>query len=120
MQNSIGRFGRGNIDLYKRPIVKNPDGSFSTVRSMSFNDGRNEILIPTVSEDGRIMTDDEAIKHFYNTGNYLGIFNNPDEANVYAEQLHNEQQDYYRPMFVPPQTNLDYINLMRRIRDGEI
>ena len=94
-KNSLGRYGLGNIDLYARPQVKNPDGSISTVRSMSFNDGSKEVVIPTVSDDGRIMTDNEAIDNYYKTGKYLGKFNTIDEANKYAEQLHNEQDLYY-------------------------
>lgn len=94
-KNSLGRYGLGNIDLYARPQVKNPDGSISTVRSMSFNDGLKEIVIPTVSDDGRIMSDNEAIDNYYKTGKYLGKFNTVDEATKYAEQLHNEQDLYY-------------------------
>lgn len=93
--NYIGRFGLGNIDLYNRPIFKNDDGSISTVRSMSFNDGNNEILIPTISDDGRLMTDDEAIKNFYNTGKYLGVFRTPEEATQYADRLHRQQNFIY-------------------------
>ena len=94
-KNSLGQYGLGNIDLYARPQVKMPDGKTATVRSMSFNDGSKEVLVPTVSDDGRIMTDDEAIDNYYKTGKYLGKFNTVDEANKYAEQLHNEQDRYY-------------------------
>ena len=94
-KNSLGRYGLGNIDLYARPQVKNPDGSISTVRSMSFNDGSKEVVIPTVSDDGRIMTDNEAIDNYYKTGKYLCKFNTVDQATKYSQQLHNEQDRYY-------------------------
>lgn len=91
-----GLLAIGNIDLYSRPRVDNGDGTYSTVRSMSFGDGNGrEILIPTVSDDGRIMSDDEAINNYYKTGKHLGIFNNPDNASAYAERLHNLQEQYY-------------------------
>lgn len=92
---NIGQYGQGNIDLYNRPQVKNNDGTISTVRSMSFNDGKNEVLIPTVSDNGKILTEDEAIKNYYNTGKYLGKFNSVEDANNYAQKLHNEQDKYY-------------------------
>lgn len=93
--DKLGRYGAGNIDLYKRPQVKNADGSISTVRSLSFNDGNNEVLIPTVSNDGRILSDNDAIDNYYKTGQYLGKFNTVDDANNYAQRLHNEQDRYY-------------------------
>lgn len=80
----------GNIDLYNRPHVQNADGTVSTVRSMSFEQDGKEILVPTVSEDGRIMSDDEAIKQYQETGKHLGVFNTPEEANAYADQLHKD------------------------------
>lgn len=95
-ERSNKNFGRGNIDLNNRPVVKNSDGSISTVRSMSFYDDneRKEILVPTVV-NGKIVSDDEAINHYYNTGEYLGKFDTVDEANTYAERLHQQQEKYY-------------------------
>lgn len=85
----------GNIDIGKRPIVRNKDGSISTVRSMSFETLAGEVLVPTVSEDGRIMSDDEAVKQFMRSGRHLGIFSTPNAATAYAKSLHEQQAKQY-------------------------
>lgn len=91
-----GQVVAGNIDLAKRPVVKNADGTISTVRSMSFSpDGQYEVLIPTVSDDGRIMSDDQAIQYYFQTGRHLGVFKTPDAATAYAKRLHNDQARMY-------------------------
>lgn len=92
-----GLLEKGNIDIHNRPVVKNSDGSISTVLSMSTNIDGREVLIPAVSDDGRIMSDDEAIDNFMRTGKHLGMFDNPDDATAYAESLHNQQADEYLP-----------------------
>ena len=95
-QAAAGQIEPGNIDLNKRPVVKNPDGSISTVRSMSVNFDGKEVLIPTVAADGsRILSDEEAIDQYKKTGQHLGKFDTPEHATAYAEQLHNQQAQQY-------------------------
>lgn len=92
-----GQLVAGNIDLNKRPIVRNADGSISTVRSMSANFDGQEVLIPTVSDDGRVLSDDDAVELFRRTGRHLGKFSTPESATAYAQSLHNDQANQYLP-----------------------
>lgn len=89
----------GNIDLNNRPVLKNSDGSISTVNSISFNDGKNEVLIPTIGTDSKgnpyQMSDEEAIDNYYRTGQHLGKFKTPNDANEFAQRLHNDQARKY-------------------------
>ena len=85
----------GNIDIMHRPRAVGPDGSVSTVRSMSINVDGLEYLLPTVSEDGRIMSNEEAIQTFFQTKRHLGAFRTVQEANAYADRLHRQQEQLY-------------------------
>jgi len=84
-----GLVEKGNVDLSKRQIVDNPDGSYGTEFSMSFNDGKYEVLIPTIF-DGKHHTEEQAIQHYRKTGEHMGKFASGDIKNIegYSERLH--------------------------------
>lgn len=93
-KSGIGQYGLGNIDLYNRKPYTNDDGSISTVDSFSVNIDGKEVLLPSII-DGRRVTDEEAIAHYMKTGEHLGKFNTPEEADDYAKRLHIQQEDLY-------------------------
>ncbi len=91
MNKAAGMVKPGNItSIFDRKVLKNPDGSVSTTSSMSIGTSDGEVLIPTVV-DGKRLTKEQAIAQYRKTGQHLGIFKTPDEADAYAEALHNEQ-----------------------------
>lgn len=111
----------GNIDLGNRPRVRNSDGSISTVRSIGVNFDGREYLIPTVSDDGRVLSNDEAVKLFQRTGKHLGAFKSAAASTAYAKSLHDDQAmmvaaDGMRPMVAhaPRGQAIDYAALAKQ------
>jgi hypothetical protein len=96
----------GNIPIWDRPTVQNADGTHSSEYSTSFRDEKtgNEVLVPTVV-NGKFLTPDgkkpregsseekamfqKAWQHYLQTGENLGKFDNPHDADSYANVLHN-------------------------------
>ncbi len=95
LTKSEGLLEQGNIDLHKRQKVQLEDGSTATVRSISANIDGKEVLLPTISQDGRVMTEDEAIAEYKRTGQHLGKFDTPEHATAYATALHKNQEAEY-------------------------
>lgn len=89
-----GMTEQGNLDLNARPVVKNADGSISTVRTITITDDKGAILIPTVIGD-RVVSNAEAIDHYKRTGEHLGRFKSQDAADKYGEALHEQQAKAY-------------------------
>src|SRR4029077_11568916 len=80
----------GNIDLTNRPVVQNPDGTVSTEKSFSIGTDAGEVLIPQVV-NGKGVSQQEAVQHYKDTGEHLGIFETPAQADAYAGVLHQRQ-----------------------------
>lgn len=62
---------------------------------MSVNFGDGETLIPTVSDEGTVMGDDEAVEYYKKTKRHLGKFKTPKQATDYANRLHSDQEKLY-------------------------
>lgn len=87
-----GMIEPGNINTRARPHVKNKDGSVSTVLSASYNIDGQEVLLPKISPDGKVLNDKQAIDLYKKTGQHLGIFDSPEAATAFAQQLHKDQE----------------------------
>lgn len=85
----------GNIDLTNRPQVKNKDGSISTVSSFSVNIDGKEVLLTPITEDGKVLSEKDAIAKYKNDGKHLGIFETPAAASAYGKQLSQDQDRFY-------------------------
>ncbi len=86
----------GNLDLDARKVDTSLPDTYRTEESISIGTDDGEVLIPTVI-DGKKVTDDEAIAHYNQTGENLGIFDTPDNADAYATALHERQATKYKP-----------------------
>lgn len=85
-----GQLEPGTVDLFKQPAVKNADGSTSTVDSFSVNIDGKEVLLPTVTPDGRHLSQDAALHEYAQTGRHLGKFDTPASADAFAKRLHED------------------------------
>jgi hypothetical protein len=90
--NAYGALEPGNIDLTRRPHVRNADGSVSTVYSMGTEINGKQYLIPLVHDDGYIMTPDQGIAEFERTGKHLGVYASPEDSDRAAQAIHEDQE----------------------------
>jgi hypothetical protein len=106
--NPKGLVEPGNLPIWTRPTVQNADGSHSSEYSVSYTDDKGrEVLVPTVV-NGKFLTANgqkppegsleekamfqRAWQHYLQTGENLGKFDNPNDADTYANALHNRGQ----------------------------
>ena len=91
-----GMMERGNIDPYNRPVVQNPDGSISTLRSFSAGFDDRHYLLPLVGDNGENLTEEQAIALFRKNNRHLGAFDSPESASEYAKRISAESGRWYR------------------------
>lgn len=80
----------GNIDLDNRPEVKNADGTHSTVDTITIERNGKTILIPQIV-GGKRLSKEEAIKHYKDTNEHMGVFRDQASADAYDKELHEEK-----------------------------
>ena len=85
----------GNIDLHNRPVVRNSDDSISTVLSITVGFGDKTYVLPRVV-GGKVVSNQEAIDHFRQTGEHLGAYDKQKDAEDYSQRLHEEQAKEYK------------------------
>ena len=71
--------------------VAGPNGDISTVRTMGIHTDKGETLIPTVSRDGRLLTNDQAIAQYKASGENFGSYPTINAANEAGKTIHNIQ-----------------------------
>lgn len=86
-----GQVITGNIDLNTRPRVKRANGKISTVDTIGIGFDGLEYVIPRISDDGKVLTNDQAVALFKKTKKHLGAFKTKEEANAFAQLLHESE-----------------------------
>lgn len=82
----------GNLDPTKpMSYVKNADGSVSTVRTISIGTDKGETLIPTVTSEGKVVSNEQAIDLFRKSGDNFGSYPTRADADNAAAALHSSQ-----------------------------
>ncbi len=77
-------------NVFERKPLHNPDGSYSTTSSASFEENGSEVLVPTVV-DGVRLSPEAAWNRYKKTGEHLGKFDSIKAADTYAQALHDRQ-----------------------------
>lgn len=84
----------GTIDLTSRAVVRNEDGSISTEYSIIIGEDNEYVLIPTVV-NGRVVSEDEAVEHYHQTGEHHGKYRSIEDAEKASRKLSEIQRKRY-------------------------
>jgi len=90
----LGERVRPNLDLNRRPQVQTDDG-IATVRTMGVGTDRGEVNIPTIADDGSELDPQGAVDQFRKSGQHLGVYDTPEDAERMAQHFHEVQAEQY-------------------------
>jgi len=90
-----GKTYTGNIDLDNRKVLKNGD-NIATENSITVGFDDEYVIIPTVI-NGKQMSRQYAKAYYKKTGEHLGKYGTPEEANDMANRIHLRQAEKYMP-----------------------
>ena len=101
-EDPVGEYGKGNINLYKRTVVKHPtEELYDSLAPMKFKeedmsspDYGKYIVIPLVINNEYAMPE-AALGHYYYTEEFLGKFDTAEKADYYIALLNLQQKTYY-------------------------
>lgn len=82
------------LSHYNRPVINNPDGSYSTERNMVAGFDGVSYIIPTIV-NGQELTRDQALEHFRKTGEHFGGYASDDDALNAEKAQHDITERYY-------------------------
>ena len=84
----------GNVDLLHRPSVPMNDGSgkSASVLSASFETDQGFVVVPRVSHEGTIMSNEEAWQYAQKHREHMGVFDSQEAADAYSEAVHQQQE----------------------------
>ena len=87
---SKGLLEPGNINLQGRPLISMGNNQVGSEYSVSFTQDGKEVLVPTIF-DGKAHTPQEAWQHYLQTGQHMGKYDNPQDADAAAELIHQRE-----------------------------
>jgi hypothetical protein len=88
-----------NIDPRKRPVVPDEEGN-AAVLAVKYKEGGNVVLVPTVTDEARVMSDAEAVKAYEATGKHLGKYRDEKAADAALEKMRQDRAAAYRARLV--------------------
>ena len=107
-EDTIGRYGEGNIDLWNRVPVQDSNGDYHTLWPFAIFDPNPQsttyqkaILIPGVINK-KLVDVKEAYDHYQSTNEYLGIWDSDkiEDGKKYVENLETQQKILYSRILI--------------------